>query len=176
MEKKRGRIVAIVITLAVVALCTSLWVNEGPLWRLVSLRKIWIPATTGFDTDILPIRFGFDTPADAYIVRQEQFDIPVTGWYMVRRWSDSSISVGKAQLFYESGVLAAAYEHKNGFLQKRTYWNPDGALRFQGRPAPGRYALLPGAIGFMAQEEERHFPPWWWGVTDQPGPEKSDGR
>ena len=35
-----GHVVAIVIALAVVALCVSLWVNEGPLWRMVMLETV----------------------------------------------------------------------------------------------------------------------------------------
>ena len=39
MTKRRGRFIAVVITLAMVGLFLSLWLNEGPLWRLVMVGK-----------------------------------------------------------------------------------------------------------------------------------------
>ena len=37
--RKRSRLAVILILAAVVALCVSLWVNEGPLWRWVMLSR-----------------------------------------------------------------------------------------------------------------------------------------
>ena len=43
MGKKRARFIAVVLALAVVALCVSLWVNEGPLWQWVMTKTVPIP-------------------------------------------------------------------------------------------------------------------------------------
>ena len=68
---KRARPIAVVvlsaIVLAAVGVSYSLWRNEGPLWRLVMLKRVSYKAT--------------------------DHGHPIVGWYTVRRWSDQPLEL-----------------------------------------------------------------------------------
>ena len=143
--RKRGRLALVLILTAVAILCTSLWVQEGPLWRWVMLKRV------PFET-LLPTSFeGHER----------------VGWVTVKRWSSleterfkQPIFHGPAVLYYrENGFKAAEGEAKNGVFIRTTLWDIDGTVRIQdesdeqGMPIEGRAS-----------------PPWHWGVTDQTEP------
>ena len=39
-SSRRGRFIAVVLFVAVVAVCISLWLTEGPVWRWVMLKQV----------------------------------------------------------------------------------------------------------------------------------------
>ena len=57
---KRSRLLGVAILVAVTVLVTALWVNEGPLWRMVMLRRteeVVRAATEGPLQRILVVRY-----------------------------------------------------------------------------------------------------------------------
>ena len=37
----KSRVIAIAVVVAIAVLCVPLWMNEGPLWRAVMLKRVW---------------------------------------------------------------------------------------------------------------------------------------
>ena len=172
---KRSRLVLVVILVAVTALCVSLWVGEGPLWRLVMLKRIY--------TD----RFGADGS-------------PVRGWYIVKRWPGEDPSPGRKTIFYyrETGFIETEVEKSEVGAIHVTEYSLDGSVRVQhwgeplhfGFPKTSPPWLWDVADPLLKQvwlakaayeskfrpgshhhgRNPRSGPPWWWGVTDQTEP------
>ena len=146
-SSRRSRIIAIVIALAVVAVCISLyisaWVNEGPMWRWVMTKRIGAVGNIGH---------------------------PVTGWATVRRWWShveqgqpiDTFSHGPSVLYYDDTGFKAIEEHyKVGRVIRRTEWNLNGTVK--------RQTLWKESEG-KVPSDTRTSPPWLWGVTDQTKP------
>ncbi len=141
---KRSRLALVLILLAVAGLVTSLWVGEGPLWRLVMLKRV---------------------PVSKYypFARTPSFERhPVRGWMTVRRWGrDGSSSAmptpyGNAVGYYtESGFKAVEWHHTKN-ESRGTYWNPEGIIFRQRREGE--------------ESQMRLAPPWSWDMTNQTEP------
>ena len=104
-SSRRSRFIAIVIALAVVALCVSLWVNEGPLWRWVMCRKVeWQPNSSR----------------------------SMRGWFTAKRWTQPPLAHGRAKVWHVStGFKAIEYELENGAIMWATLWDQDGSVVLQ---------------------------------------------
>ena len=69
---KRSKIIAMTIALAVVALCVSLWVNEGPLWRLVMSKRLkGVVVAVDFTVGLVVLSVGSDENAEKAGFAQE---------------------------------------------------------------------------------------------------------
>ena len=139
---KRSRVLLVIILVAVAVLCYfvfhSLWVNEGPLWRIVMLKEI--------DASVFDPVQGF---VGAYIPRR--------GISIVLRWTDPPKAHGRTEWFYVSnGFKAQEVEYRYGLAGKSTVWSPDGRVGVQSRPDSRRN-----------RREHKTSAPWWWGVTDR---------
>ena len=147
MGKKRTYIVAVVIALAVVAVCISLyfsvWVNEGALWRWVMTKVFVYEATADFP--------DWNTEK-------------VRTYRRYNRWDHTHVHV--RSYFLSTGYQSSDEKWRNGKVSGATIWSPDGKVKMQQRWENsewlGRYdrgsSVLYGG------------PPWWWGVQDQTKP------
>ena len=136
-SSRRVRIIAIVIALAVVTLCTSLWVNEGPLWRMVMFRKT-------------------EWPPHLYMVDPEKS----RGWFTAKRWTQPPLPHGQAKVWYvQKGFKAAEYEYENGAIMRVTLWRRDGSVLLQQSPDLGTIDSPPWLWGVTDQTEPTA--PWW---------------
>ena len=147
------------VLVAVVVLCVSLWVNKGPLWRLVMLKKI-------------PMHEGQFGSGDGH---------PSRGWVMVIRGRKRSQYQCFAY-FVENGFKSL--ETKPGNLLIETHWKFDGTISYQQRIVDKPLDQLPPPVlrnhrGQAAQAagrttlkmiEIKNSPPWWWPVDDQTEP------
>ena len=99
---KRPKLIAIVLLACIVGVCTS-WVDEGPLWRWVMIRR-----------EEVKYRLGGH---------------PVRGWRRVHRWTGQKLEleihyVGNGFLAgrtYLTGPLLAAGWRYNGRVRMRSY-------------------------------------------------------
>ncbi len=158
---RRSHLVLAVLLVAVVALCVSGWVNEGPLWGLVMTKNILVDGATGFEAaDIIPISFGTPVVLRPSSYPMRLFEHPVYGWYKVKRWARSSGPVGRSTLYFQNGLKAVEYQFEDGILLRCTHWNFDGTVLLQ----RVNYYSIDGTI------KERTAPPWLWDVTDQTEP------
>ncbi len=103
---RRSHLVLAVILVAVVVLCLSLWVNEGPLWRLVMLKRV------DFDSRI------------------------TRGWETVKRWTDPPVQHGKIVHYYKKTGMKTMEGERHGRVFSQTSWNLDGTIRQQLRVDP----------------------------------------
>ena len=138
---RRGRFIAIVIALAVVTLCVSLWVNEGPIWWLVMTKKVPIPH--------IPRSLVPSSPININTQYQR-------GWMTVKRWTHPQVVHGIAVAYWISnGLKSFECEIEQGIPIRTTCWRLDGSVQTQARHQPG---------------ENKDSPPWWWPVEDQTKP------
>ena len=148
---KRSRLLLVVILVAVAALVGSLWVGEGPLWRMVMLKRVPLPYLLETGQPSAPVG----------VIADHQ-----RGWMKVRRWSDPPVSHGRAIAYWIStGFKAHECEVRDGVLLRATTWTPDGAVQTQIRQIDDEGHFLPADA-----ELDRDSPPWWWGVTDETEP------
>lgn len=173
---KRRHLIAAGIVVAVVTLCVSLWVNEGPLWRWVITKKVR-------SESLLPEWHNNH------------------GWISVKRWTKHTVFHGRTVLYYPSNPQVRfpgrprikymeAY-FRDGLGMKRTIWRHSGIVDSQQRVLVEKLAFTPGEIPYPADAaglsaafrvrdsgafELKNSPPWWWGVTDQPDPERQIRR
>ena len=153
-SSKRGRFIAIVIGLAVVALCTicvSLWVNEGPLWRVIVLRTIYVE----YDPTLVEKKLG---------------NHEVRGWMTAKRWTRELTLHGYFVSFYvENGMKACEgeiYGITRLALVTATWWRIDGRVHSQRRDHDNFYGEeIPAQPG-----SENWTDSWWWNVTAQTRP------
>ena len=139
-SSRRGRLVAIIIALAVVALFTSLWVNEGPMWRLVMLEK---------------------KPMESGLVR---------GSHSVLRWRNSYDEVLHGHLvvwYLSNGMMSVDAYFKRNRIHRFTSWYPDGRVEMQMR---GGLDLSWLDRDDLSEDYKKTSPPWWWQVADQTEP------
>ena len=110
-SSRRARFIAVFIALAVVALCVSLWVNEGPLWRMVMLETV-----------------DYTTPGK-FVVRGT-----------VKRWGKYKGNTHGCQVIWHwNGLKARQGETLNGLGDGVvTYWSQDGRIVKQERYVIGR--------------------------------------
>ena len=181
----RSRLLLVVIVVAVSALSVSLWVGEGPLWRLVMLER---------------------KPVKVFEVRIQRY--PVRGWKTVHRFNGGLH--GLHATWYLNGFLAREVVYEDSQIIRQTSWNPDGSLRLQMQladPAGGFRFPMPEATWSLGSILEQAFfegqeqnptifklptksgaimpimgfsvtsnyklkasPPWWWGVENQTTP------
>lgn len=141
---KRSRLLLVVIVIAVAVLSVSLWVGEGPLWRLVMLRTVPFQDTWG--------------------------ENKVRGWRTYKRWHEYD-GKGKGPRgdllawYVETGFKAAEGEDVNEVGGWVTTWEPDGTVRNQMRFVLKKATPMP-----RRKADMKSSPPWWWGVTDQTEP------
>ena len=142
--RKRGRLLLVLVLVAVTMLCISLWVDEGPLWRWVMTKRV--PLT------VLGPAFN------------ERYGHAIRGWAAVKRWSDRPFRFGLFVGYYvENGLIAVRgeqYEDITGRIRpaRGTAWNFDGTVEVQ---------WMRDDAGNQVEKES---PPWWWDVTDQAEP------
>ena len=109
-SSRRTRFIAIVLLLAVIILFTGLWVNEGPLWRLVMLKQV------PFES----VQVGMWGESTEYQVR---------GWETIWRWKKNRH--GSLVAYYvENGFKAIEEVYENGEV-RITRWRNDGRLMDQ---------------------------------------------
>ena len=138
---KRSRLVLVVILIAVAALSGSLWVNEGPLWRIVMLKEM----------DALSV-FPVQGVVGVYI--------PPRGVSTVLRWTDPPRAHGRTEWFYPSnGFKMREIEYRYGLVRKWTEWNSDGSVAKQFRPETKGKSGLPWWWGVAPQTKPTA--PWW---------------
>ena len=136
---KRGRLVLVIILVAVAALVTALWVNEGPLWRLVMLKR-------------LPLEFS---TAEGHKVR---------GWGMIKR-SDSE-SYGWSVMWYvESGYRAIIVFYVDGVPDRGVTWDVEGKVTEQvttPEEGSGVWAANESAPWWWGvTDQTKPTAPWW---------------
>ncbi len=137
----RSHLVLAVILGAVVALCISGWVNEGPLWRWMVLKEQTTEESGGWLHRKL---FG-----------NHRIRVRAT----VKRWSDPPIPHGKAIGFYtQNGFKALEGEFRNGLMISVTIWNFDGTVAHQGVPGPDKTSP-PWLWG--VKDQTQPSAPWW---------------
>ena len=113
---KQSRLVLVIILVAVAALATSLWVNEGPLWRILCTRIVPIPASHGWRLASL------DPPIS---VNPER----LRGWMSVERWSEPPVPWGRAVAYHlRTGYKAAEWDLRGNRTVSLSVWNEDGML------------------------------------------------
>ena len=106
-SSRRGRFIAVVLLFGVATLGTFLWVDEGPLWRVVNLKK------------------------HHYEFGKDGLEHPRRGWVTVIRGSTNKCGPGIVY-FAENGLKALEVEfNMDGALVKQTSWNFDGTVQFQ---------------------------------------------
>ena len=156
---KRSRLVLAVILVAVAALVTSLWVNEGPLWRIVMLKRV------AYEKE--PVEIGI-LPFVSTEVRR-------IGWRTVKRWSDPPLLHGQSVLYYDNSgyrVKAEETEYRDGKEIGSTRWTMFGTVLSQRRIGEDRQRQQLTTRVFSIPNsskvvEYKDSPPWWWGVEDQ---------
>ena len=112
MRVKRSYIAIVVILTLAIALCTSLWVNEGPLWRLLITKKIPLELITGNGH-------------------------PLRGWVTVLRRLSSACYGPEVLYFVENGLLYRVVDW-GSHHQKGTTWSFDGTVQNQWHVAEGK--------------------------------------
>ena len=134
--RKRGRLLLLIILLAVAALLVSLWVGEGPLWRWVMLRRVPLENTAIEDHDVV-------------------------GWLFKHRWS--GVVHGRVIGWYDNGFLAGVAWHKHGSILRLTNWNYDGSVLRQKELRDGRLEMfeMPPWRWDVTDQTEPSAP--WWG-------------
>ena len=142
-----------IILLAVAALCISLWVGEGPLWRWVMTEVV------------VSLEDSSDLPEEFTEVRE---------WRRQNRWNHTPIHV---QSYYVStGYQASDVRWKNGEPYRGTWWFSDGRVVRQNRwgDQVEKITLMVtrkrGRTTVAVPAESRGKAPWWWGVTNQTEP------
>ena len=159
MGGRLGRAILVVIALAVVALCISLWVNEGPLWRLVMLRTVCYD--DGSVRWRCPVR-RFTEPAEVFIESRVLlewigFSMSTTGAGTLQKFPGTPH--GEFVSWWPDGLLREKGNHDEGEPNgKWTIWYASGKVQVQ-------HDYLRGTI-----QDHRTSPPWWDGVTDQTEP------
>ena len=103
---KRPRLLLLVIVAAAVVLCLSLWVDEGPLWRAVCLRK---SSSVGW-------LLGHRTQ----------------GYFYVKRWRQPPARHGiELRVYEKNGLTARRKVWVNGAAIRSTEWDVHGHVHRQ---------------------------------------------
>ncbi len=141
---RRSHLVLAVILVAVVVLCVCLWVNDGPLWRLVMLTREPVDAANG----------------DGH---------RVVGWLNVNRRSGDPH--GLLYYYAETGMKYVEAAIKNDITWRATIWDINGKVVSQRFIHPRNIDLDPSSLKFVMSEiKTKTSPPWWFCVTDQTEP------
>ena len=98
-----ARLVLALVLAAAATLCVHLWVNEGPLWRMVMVQR------TG-------------------IVREYKGH-GVRGWKTKHRWGNDHAS--EVTWYVETGMKLFEGTYEDGILSTGTYWKLDGEIDHQ---------------------------------------------
>ena len=112
--RRRAWLVVVLVLLVILTLCVSLWVNEGPLWRIVM-------------TEIIPLEdfWGLCSPGNHR---------PSTAWLTVKRWTQPPVPHGPAICYWDgTRVKACEAMWVDGVVVRFTAWNRDGAVDWQCR-------------------------------------------
>ena len=102
----RSRLLLAIILLTVAVLCVSLWVGEGPLWRLVMLKQ----ETFQYAADATPHPLP---------------NSELRGWTQRSRWAGKVLR--DVAYYVESGFRAFDIDYRRGW----TAWEPVGKVRSQ---------------------------------------------
>ncbi len=136
----RPRLIALVITLSAVILATCLWVNEGPLWRLVMLKTSSYEGT--------------------------EMTHQIRGWIIANRWT--GLIIKSVDYYVETGFIATTRDWVGSVIQV-TYYTPDGVVSGQemyyaqgsGEKKLGSTASPPWR--WEAKDQNEPTAPWWTG-------------
>ena len=105
---KRSRLLLAIILVAVTVLCTSFWVGEGPLWRVVMTK------------------LESHEPVPGQVSGQ-------AGWVRTRRWCGRLHSW--CSWYVENGFMArqgeTVFDKKGTLVFHQTEWNRDGSIKQQ---------------------------------------------
>ena len=137
---KRSKIIVLVLLVCIGGVCVTLWVDEGPLWRVVMLKTViweaplelsggWL--TRGFSTTL---RWG---------------SVPVRSVYEERAW------------YVNNGFLCLETHRSNEVHVFITQWRPDGTIERQCQVQ---------VVDPLKASRIATGPPWRWGMTDQTEP------
>ena len=133
---KQSRLLGVAILLAVTALPTALWVEEGPLWRMVMLE------TT-----------EFTSPGKVAERRT------------VKRWGKhKGRAHGRRVLSHWNGFKAQQTELVNGSVDGVvTFWSQDGRVVKQERYVIGRFVETTKGPPWMdgVTDQTKPTAPWW---------------
>ena len=136
-KPRRATLVLWIVVVAIALVTTSLWLNEGPLWRWVILKRV--------DEE-------YSDPVTGHVLR---------GWQIRLRFRDLSYWREAKMWYVKNGYLAQDW-HK-GFESRVTSWNLDGTVRNQVIHRPDDPTTLkktpPWLWGVTAQTEPTA--PWW---------------
>ena len=167
--RKRGRLLLVLVLVAAATLFISLWVNDGPLWRMVMLKRVLLEGTWNWQT---PLWFGEGPNWRQLILKEIEFrhlasPPRVRGWCTVkRRWGMfERMHHGRVVAYFaENGRRAFDLEMRENLIKSGTFWNLDGTVWYQ------QYTSANGHKTKKSPIEVRNSPPWLWGVTDQTHP------
>ncbi len=137
---KRSRLVLVVILVAVAVLLGSLWVGEGPLWRLVMLRDSIYEGTRDGHAVV-----GHDT---IYRFTGELHGDSAAYW----------------AAYYQENGFKALEEHRDGeVMNKTTMWGFDGRVKTQIRFPEGKPVETKDAPPWWwgVQDQTEPTAPWW---------------
>ena len=169
MRQNRGRFVAVVLLLAVISLCLSLWVNEGPLWRLVMLKQQEILADDGWVQGVVTVyRFGEVT---------RPFPIGHSVEFAVHT---DAVPHGNIILWHSNGWVRFTGKFVHGKVEGLwTHWSETGKVIMQqtyeeGEWIEDRRSASSSSLEFrMIPDVPLNYtkgPPWMGGVTNQTEP------
>ncbi len=159
---RRSHLVLAGILVAVVALCVSLWVNKGPLWRLVMLKTRHQESSfKGLATRVeLTINRWTGDPYGKYV--SYYVNTGFICWMQYRR--DGQIRMtyynkvdGTVMLQVHATIGAEWVNSVGETLEPRHPWL--WGIRDQSEPT-----------GWWISRDSNTSPPWWWGVKDQTKP------
>ncbi len=131
---RRGPLVQVGILIAVVALCVSVWVNEGPLWRVVMTKKYLRELVT-------------------------HSGHPLKGWgWFTKKGAPRSTEV---MYFVENGYVYRL-SHRRDSVGRTTTWNFDGTVQYQSRSsADGTEQNRSPPWWWGVEDQTEPTAPWW---------------
>ena len=150
---KRSRLVLVVILVAMGVLCVSLWLNEGPLWRMVMLRTVECDNSTG------RMRYTvrrFTAPVSIRIPDEYSLSPPHSWVVSARSHPSPGTAQGEFNWWWPSGSLRQRGNYDEGEPNGTwTEWYESGEVKVQHRYRKGELVTRQAS------------PPWWNGVKDQ---------
>ncbi len=127
------------------ALLICLWINEGPLWRLLLTKMVPL---SEIGQGLKQIQYGHET----------------RGWVRVKRTPtvvkqrSYLVPHGEFVSYYVENGYKASEGKLFGWDLETTQWAFDGTVKYQVRARGDNPQIT------------KHSPPWLWGVTDQTEP------
>ena len=123
---KRPRLLLAIILVAITVLCVSLWVGEGPLWRMVMTKRVELFGADGSLQGMATVKRYAEPP---------RHEIPINGPVL-----RDAVPHGDVALWHSNGLirLHGKYQHgkRNGIW---TFWTEQGDVRCQLRYDDGEW-------------------------------------